>query len=68
MLSFSRISEPVYRYLEKGQNMSENNLSIIPDVVTPISDAIQSNIPETAKQTDGAISTVVGFFNNVCLG
>lgn len=47
--------------------MSENNTSIIPDMITPISEAIQSNIPETAKQTDGALSTVVGFFNNVVL-
>lgn len=47
--------------------MSENKTSIIPDVITPVSEAIQSNIPETAKQTDGALSTVVGFFNNVVL-
>ena len=47
--------------------MSENNTSIIPDMITPISEAVQRNIPETAKQTDGALSTVVGFFNNVVL-
>ena len=47
--------------------MSENNASIIPDVIAPISESIQSNIPETVKQTDGALSTVVVFFNNVVL-
>lgn len=47
--------------------MSENKNSVLPDVIEPISNAIQQNIPETAKQTDGALSTVVGFFNNVVL-
>lgn len=47
--------------------MSENINSVLPDVIEPISNAIQQNIPETAKQTDGALSTVVGFFNNVVL-
>lgn len=47
--------------------MSEDKTSILPDVITPISDAVQQNIPETVKQTDGALSTVVGFFNNVVL-
>ena len=32
-----------------------------------MSNAIQHNIPETARQADGALSTVVGFFNNVVL-
>lgn len=41
--------------------------SLLPDVITPISNAIHQNVPETAKQTDGALSTVVGFFNNVVL-
>ena len=46
--------------------MSDNNKnSVLPDVIEPISNAIQQNIPETAKQTDGALSTIVGFFNNV---
>ena len=45
--------------------MSENKNSVLPDVIEPISNAIQQNIPDTAKQTDGALSTVVGFFNNV---
>ena len=44
-----------------------SNKSILPDVVEPISNAIQQNIPETAKQADGILSTVVGFFNNVVL-
>lgn len=47
--------------------MSENKNSVLPDVIEPISNAIQQNIPETAKQADGALSTVVGFFNNVVL-
>lgn len=47
--------------------MSQDQTSILPDVITPVSDAIQANLPETAKQTDGALSTVVGFFNNVVL-
>lgn len=47
--------------------MSENKNSVLPDVIEPLSNAIQQNIPETAKQTDGALSTVVGFFNNVVL-
>lgn len=47
--------------------MSENKNSVLPDVIEPISNAIQHNIPETARQADGALSTVVGFFNNVVL-
>ena len=47
--------------------MSENRNSFLPDGIEPISDAIQQNIPETAKQTDGVLSSVVGFFNNVVL-
>ena len=47
--------------------MSQDQTSILPDVITPVSDTIQANLPETAKQTDGALSTVVGFFNNVVL-
>lgn len=47
--------------------MSDGNVSLVPDVIKSASDAIQANAPETAKQTDGALSTVVGFFNNVVL-
>ena len=47
--------------------MGEKNVSIIPDVVKSASEAIHTNIPETAKQTDGVLSAVVGFFNNVVL-
>ncbi len=47
--------------------MCENKNSVLPDVITPISNAIQQNIPNTANETDGALSTVVGFFNNVVL-
>jgi hypothetical protein len=47
--------------------MSENKTFILPDVITPVSDAIHQNLPETEKQADGALSTVVGFFNNVVL-
>lgn len=41
--------------------------SVLPDVIKPISDAVHQSFPETEKQTDGALSTVVGFFNNVVL-
>ena len=47
--------------------MCENKNSILPDIITPISNAIQQNIPNTANETDGALSTVVGFFNSVVL-
>lgn len=47
--------------------MSDTKNSVLPDIIEPMSNAIQQNIPETAKQADGALSTVVGFFNNVVL-
>ena len=47
--------------------MSDTKDSVLPDIIEPMSNAIQQNIPETAKQADGALSTVVGFFNNVVL-
>lgn len=47
--------------------MSEGNASLIPDVIKSASNAIQANAPETTKQADEALSTVVGFFNNVVL-
>lgn len=47
--------------------MSESKNSLLSDVITPVSDAIHQNLPETEKQADGALSTVVGFFNNVVL-
>lgn len=47
--------------------MSDSNTSLIPDVVKSASDAVQTNLSETAKQMDSALSTVVGFFNNVVL-
>ena len=40
---------------------------IAPDVIKSTSEAIHQNLPETAEQTDGVLSTVVGFFNNVVL-
>ncbi len=46
--------------------MSDNK-SLLPDVIGPVSDAIHQNLPETEHQADGALSTVVGFFNNVVL-
>lgn len=46
--------------------MSENK-SLLPDVIEPISNAIHQNLPSTERETDGALSTVVGFFNNVVL-
>lgn len=39
----------------------------IPDLIKSASDAAQDNLPDTIKQTDGILSTVVGFFNNVVL-
>ena len=39
----------------------------IPDLIKSASDAAQDNLPDTMKQTDGVLSTVVGFFNNVVL-
>lgn len=39
----------------------------LPDLIKSASDAAQSNIPATIEQTDGALSTIVGFFNNVVL-
>lgn len=39
----------------------------IPDVIKSASDAAQDNLPATMEQTDGVLSTVVGFFNNVVL-
>lgn len=47
--------------------MSENRISVLPDVIEPIANAIHQNLPETEKQTDGALSTLVGFFNQVVL-
>ena len=47
--------------------MGDDKISLLPDLITPFSNAIHQNIPETEKQTDGALSTVVGFFNNVVL-
>lgn len=47
--------------------MCENKNSVLPDIITPISNAIQQNIPNTANEADSALSTVVGFFNNVVL-
>ena len=43
--------------------MSDIKNSVLPDIIEPMSNAIHQNIPET----DGALSTVVGFFNNVVL-
>ena len=52
----------------KGERiMSDTKNSVLPDIIEPMSNAIQQNIPETARQADGALSTVVGFFNNVVL-
>lgn len=39
----------------------------IPDIIKSASDAAQDNLPATMQQTDGVLSTVVGFFNNVML-
>lgn len=47
--------------------MCENKNSLLPDVITPLSNAIQQNVPKTANETDGVLSAVVGFFNSVVL-
>lgn len=39
----------------------------IPDIIKSASDAAKDNLPVTMKQTDGVLSAVVGFFNNVVL-
>ena len=39
----------------------------VPNVIKAISDAAHDNLPVTMEETDEAISTVVGFFNNVVL-
>lgn len=39
----------------------------IPDIIKSTSDAAKNNLPTTMQQTDGVLSTVVGFFNNVIL-
>lgn len=45
----------------------KTTVSVIPDVITPASNALQANVPETMKQADGALSSIVGLFNNVVL-
>lgn len=57
----------LYKNDKEDVGMSEDKVSIFPDVVTSVSEAAQKNIPETVRQTDGTLSTVVGFFNNVVL-
>ena len=47
--------------------MSNDKPSLVPDLITPVSNAIHQNIPETEHQVDGVLSTVVGFFNDVVL-
>lgn len=39
----------------------------ISDIIKSASNAAQDNLPTTIQQTDGVLSTVVGFFNNVVL-
>lgn len=45
--------------------MSKTENSIFPDMIESVSNAVHQNLPETEKETDGVLSTVVGFFNNV---
>lgn len=47
--------------------MSDDKMSVFPDMIESASNAVHQNLPETEKETDGVISTVVGFFNNVVL-
>lgn len=57
----------LYKNEEEDIVMNEDKASIFLDIVTSVSEAAQKNIPETVRQTDGTLSTVVGFFNNVVL-
>ena len=57
----------LYKNDEEDIVLSEDKASIFLDIVTSVSEAAQKNIPETVRQTDGTLSTVVGFFNNVVL-
>ena len=43
--------------------MSKNEKGLIESTAN----AVKTLVPETTKQTDGVLSTVVGFFNNVVL-
>ena len=45
--------------------MSKENNSKIAKIIDSASTAVQQNIPQTIKESDGVLSTVVGFFNNV---
>lgn len=47
--------------------MSKENNSKIAKIIDSASTAVQQNIPQTIKESDGVLSTVVGFFNNVVL-
>lgn len=47
--------------------MSNKKMSVFPDAIESVSNAVHQNLPETEKETDGALSAVVGFFNNVVL-
>ncbi len=39
----------------------------IPDLIKSVAEAAKDTLPDTTKQTDGALSALVGFFNNVVL-
>lgn len=47
--------------------MSKDNNSKIAEIIDSASTAVQQNVPQTIKESDGVLSTVVGFFNNVVL-
>ncbi len=47
--------------------MSKENNSKIAKIIDSASTAVQQNVPQTIKESDGVLSTVVGFFNNVVL-
>ena len=44
-----------------------SNIIINPDIVKPITEAAKETLPKTVDNTDEALSTVVGFFDNVVL-
>lgn len=39
----------------------------LPELINSVSEATQRNLPETSKEVDDALATVIAFFNNVIL-
>ena len=47
--------------------MKKDFIDSTSELINTASETVHKSIPETIKQTDGVLSTVVGFFNNVVL-